>query len=76
MQAERDAGGSVIQHWKPSEIKQVVIPILPMKLQQELSDKVQQSFVLRKEAIDLLEKAKMQVEEGIGSFIYPDLLSY
>ena len=53
-----------------------MIPILPMKLQQELSDKVQQSFVLRKEAIDLLEKAKMQVEEGIGSFIYPDLLSY
>ena len=76
MQAERDAGGSVIQHWKPSEIKQVVIPILPMKLQQELSDKVQQSFVLRKEAIDLLEKAKMQVEEGISSFIYPDLLSH
>ena len=76
MQAERDAGGSVIQHWKPLEIKQVVIPILPMKLQQELSDKVQQSFVLRKEAIDLLEKAKMQVEEAISSFIYPDLLSY
>ena len=76
MQAERDAGGSVIQHWKPLEIKQVVIPILPMELQQELSDKVQQSFVLRKEAIDLLEKAKMQVEEAISSFIYPDLLSY
>ena len=27
-------------------------------------------------AIDLLEKAKMQVEEAISSFIYPDLLSY
>ena len=67
MQAERDAGGSVIQHWKPSEIKQVVIPILPMKLQQELSDKVQQSFVLRREAIDLLEKAKVQVEEAIST---------
>jgi hypothetical protein len=76
MQAERDAGGSVIQHWKPSEIKQVVIPILPIEVQQKLSDKVKQSFALREEAIDLLEKAKMQVEEAISSFIYPDLLSY
>jgi type I restriction enzyme S subunit len=27
MQSERDAGGSIIQHWKPSEIEKVVIPI-------------------------------------------------
>lgn len=31
MQAERDAGGSIIQHWKPSEIENVIIP----KLSQE-----------------------------------------
>lgn len=30
LQAGRDAGGSIIQHWKPSEIEHVIIPILPM----------------------------------------------
>lgn len=33
MQAQRDAGGPIIQHWKPSEIAQVVVPILPAHIQ-------------------------------------------
>ena len=33
LQAERDAGGSIIQHWKPSEIENVIIPKLPMPTQ-------------------------------------------
>ena len=36
MQAERDAGGSIIQHWKPSEIENVVIPKLSQEIQQEI----------------------------------------
>lgn len=65
MQAERDAGGSIIQHWKPSEIEQVVIPILPMPIQKELSEKVQRSFALRTESQALLQEAKEMVERAI-----------
>ena len=28
MQAERDSNGAIIQHWKPSEIENVIIPVL------------------------------------------------
>ena len=66
MQAERDAGGSIIQHWKPSEISNVVIPILPMEKQQEISQKVQESFRLRNESKRLLNVAKTAVEIAIG----------
>ena len=38
MQAERDAGGSVILHWKISEIENVVIPILPIYLQLKIPE--------------------------------------
>ena len=67
MQAERDAGGSIIQHWKPSEIAQVVIPILPAHIQQKLSEQVSRSFILRRESRALLDKAKLMVEQTIES---------
>lgn len=65
MQAERDAGGSIIQHWKPSEIEQVIIPILPPDIQQKLSEQVSKSFELRREAEALLAEAKAMVERAI-----------
>lgn len=65
MQAERDAGGSVIQHWKPSEIGNVLIPKLDKKIQQEISQLVQESFKLRAESKRLLEVAKRTVEIAI-----------
>ena len=65
MQAERDAGGSVIQHWKPSEIEKVVIPILDNEAQVQITEKVQESFALRRESVRLLELAKTAVEVAI-----------
>lgn len=65
LQSERDAGGSIIQHWKPSEIQNVIIPILPMDIQQKISDSIQRSFSLRKESQQLLEEAKKLVENTI-----------
>lgn len=65
LQAERDAGGSIIQHWKPLEIENVVIPILPMQIQQEIADKIRSSFKLRKESQHLLDEAKRMVEVAI-----------
>jgi len=65
MQAERDSGGSVIAHWKPEQIKDILIPILPKKTQQKIADLVQQSHEARKKAKELLEEAKRKVEEMI-----------
>lgn len=65
MQAERDAGGSVIQHWKPSEIEKVIIPILDNEKQIQIAEKVQESFALRRESARLLELAKTAVEVAI-----------
>lgn len=65
MQAERDAGGSIIQHWRPDEIKQVLIPVLPMDTQIELVKQIQQSFKLRQESSKLIDIAKQAVEIAI-----------
>ena len=64
-QAERDAGGSIIQHWKPSEIEDVIIPILPTSEQVTISKMLQQSFSLRKETKSLLQEAIQIVETTI-----------
>lgn len=65
LQAERDAGGSIIQHWKPSEISEVIIPILPMSNQTKISEMLRKSFALRKESIHLLNEAMSIVERSI-----------
>lgn len=64
-QAERDAGGSIIKHWKPSEIKKVLIPVLPKPIQQKIADLVRASHAARKQAKELLEEAKRTVERLI-----------
>ena len=65
LQAERDAGGSIIQHWKPSEIEEVIIPKLPLDSQKKISDLVLQSFKLKKQSEQLLDIAKKAVEIAI-----------
>ena len=65
LQAERDSGGSIIEHWRLSEIEDVLIPILDYQIQSQISQKVQQSFKLRKQSKELLEKAVKAVEIAI-----------
>ena len=65
MQAERDSNGAIIQHWKPSEIEQVIIPKLPKPIQDTISAKIQESFALKAESKRLLEEAKIMVEKEI-----------
>ncbi|MBD5439701.1 MAG: restriction endonuclease subunit S [Treponema sp.] len=65
LQAERDCNGAIIQHWKPSDIEKVLIPVLDMDKQKEISDKVQESFRLRKETKRLLDNAIKAVEMAI-----------
>lgn len=64
-QAERDAGGSIIQHWRPEEIEKVLIPIANDKIQKKITEAITESFKLRKESNALLEKAKKAVELAI-----------
>lgn len=65
MQAERDAGGSILQHWKPSEIEQVEIPVVDKDVQHQISLLIQESFRLKKESEQLLDLAKRAVEVAI-----------
>lgn len=65
LQAERDSSGAIIQHWKPSEIKNVIIPVLDMEIQRNIAAKVQKSFALRRKSKQLLEYAKQAVEMAI-----------
>lgn len=65
LQAERDCNGAVIQHWKPSDIEKVLIPVLDMPIQQEIASKAQESFQLREESKRLLKLAVKTVEMAI-----------
>ncbi|MFH1352582.1 MAG: restriction endonuclease subunit S [bacterium] len=65
MQIERDSGGSIIEHWKPAQIKNLQIPVLPKSVQQKIADFVHQSHESRKKAKQLLEEAKQKVEKII-----------
>ncbi len=65
MQAERDAGGSIISHWKPEQVKNLVVPILPQEIQQKIAELVIKSHQARQEAQELLKEAKQKVESLI-----------
>lgn len=65
MQAERDSGGSIIIHWKPEQIRNILIPVLPKMTQVKIADLVRQSHDARRKSKTLLEQAKREVEEMI-----------
>lgn len=67
LQAERDASGAIIQHWKPCDIENVVIPILPYYVQHKITEKVHESFALRRQAEKLVRIAVKAVEIAVES---------
>lgn len=64
-QIERDAGGSIINHWRPDQVKKTIIPTLDKYKQEEIKSLVQDSFERRTLANTLLEIAKKGVEMAI-----------
>ncbi len=64
-QVNRDAGGSIIAHWKPAQIKNLIVPVLPETTQDKISDLVRKSHEAHKKSKELLEEAKRKVEEMI-----------
>lgn len=65
MQAERDAGGSIIKHWSIPQIEQVEIPIVEEYIQQDIGDKIRSSFFLRRISEKLIKTAQKAVEIAI-----------
>lgn len=65
LQADRDAGGSIIKHWKPSEIQEILIPVLDISVQIDIEERIKKSFELKEESKKLLDLAKRAVEIAI-----------
>ncbi|MFA5859634.1 MAG: restriction endonuclease subunit S [Elusimicrobiota bacterium] len=65
MQIQRDAGGSIINHWKPEQVRNTVIPILPGKVQDKIEQLCLESFTAREKSKQLLTQAKQKVEDMI-----------
>lgn len=65
LQAERDAGGSIILHWRVGEIENVVVPIIDYTKQKEIAELVEESFQLKSQSEHLLETAIRAVEIAI-----------
>jgi type I restriction enzyme S subunit len=65
MQAERDAGGSIILHWRVGEIENVIVPVIDFTIQEKIAKLVEESFHLKKQSEQLLELAKSAVEKAI-----------
>ncbi|MCD6564364.1 MAG: hypothetical protein J7K53_00315 [Bacteroidales bacterium] len=75
-QIDRDVGGSVINHWLVDQVKNTLIPILPVAKQTKISNKLNDSFSYRnisKAILDIairgvelaIEKDEKQAEEWI-----------
>lgn len=64
-QIERDAGGSIINHWRPDQVKATIIPILKDDKQKEIKELIEKSFNDRVLSKALLKIAKRGVEMAI-----------
>lgn len=61
----RESRGSVQARLNQETLKEIVLPVLPIKIQQKIANLVQQSHEARNKAKELLEEAKRKVDEAI-----------
>lgn len=59
---EEKTAGAIMNAVPKYTFGDLLIPVIPEQLQKQISDLVKQSFTLRKESKELLEKAKKEVE--------------
>jgi len=64
-QLGRSVVGAMYPTLKKEYIEEIIIPSISEETQRQISNLVRQSFLLRKESKELLEKAKKEVEEYI-----------
>ena len=75
MQSQRDAGGSIIKHWKPSEIKKILIPIIDKTIQIQIEQKIKKSFELKEQSKEFLDKDVEIFKEKISQIAKNVLLN-
>ena len=68
LQIKREGGG-VITHWGPEQIKNLQVPVLSKKVQQEISSFIKQSHKTKQRAKELWEEVKRKVEKAIENEI-------
>lgn len=71
MQVERECSGALILHWKPSLIRKLRVPILPVSTMDKIAELVAESKQARRRSNELLEQAKARVEQLIEEAIQP-----
>ena len=69
LQIGREDGGSVIAHWRTEQIKNLQVPILNRKVQEEISSLIKQSHETKQRARKLWEETKRKVEKAIENEI-------
>jgi len=70
LQIKRDGGGSAITHRRSEQIKNLQIPILYKKVQQEISSLIKQSHETKQRARELREEAKRKITKAIEDEIH------
>ena len=65
LQTEKLCTGSAQAELYPSDIEKFLIPILPQEIQKQIAELIQTSFALQQESKQLLESAKLMVEQEI-----------
>lgn len=63
---KKGCSGTILTGIGKQEFKQIPIPLIRPEVQAEIAQHIQRSFALRKEASQLLEEAKLSVEQAIA----------
>ena len=63
IQMERDAGGSIIKHWRPEQIENVMIPIFSTEIQREISSLIKESDKLKNNGLKIIDVAKNIIDD-------------
>ena len=62
---KKGCSGTILSAISKPELEKLPVPIIRQEAQDEIAQHIQRSFALRKEAMELLEKAKISVEQAI-----------
>ena len=65
LQLEEKTAGAIMSAVPKTTFGDLLIPIVSEQTQRQISELLKQSFLLRKESKELIEKAKKEVEEYI-----------
>ena len=67
-QVNRDVGGSIIVHWRPEQVKRILVPLLPWDKQLRIRNRMAECSDLRQRSRALLMQARdavqMAIEQG------------